>query len=143
VSLQKDLIEETLNLLKYIDCNTSNSNLPSLLQLRTLSYIKKEKKVKTTDLSKELNVTPATVTAQIDRLVKGKWVERYNCEKDRRVIYLCLTKKANKQLDAMVGNTFKKITWLFDDLTKAEQNQLLNLIKKMKKTAEREQLKNE
>lgn len=143
MSLQKDLIEETIDLVKHIDINANRGNTPSLLQLRTLMYIKENGRVKTTDLAKEFNVTPATITSQIDRLVKAKWIERINCEKDRRVIYLCLSTKSKKQVDAMVGNTIQKMSWIFTDLTKAEVKQLYNIIHKMHKTAHRRTKSNE
>jgi len=140
VAIQKDIIDETIDLLKYIDTTPSGSN-PTLLQLRTLSYIKQNKDVKTTDLAREFHITPATVTSQIDRLVKGGWIERSSSDKDRRVTYLILSSKAKRHIDSVIGNTYQKLNWIFNGLSKNEMKQLYNIIKKMQKTAERRKKK--
>ncbi|NLZ24820.1 MarR family transcriptional regulator [Candidatus Dojkabacteria bacterium] len=140
MAIQKDIIDETIDLLKYIDTTPSGSN-PTLLQLRTLSYIKQNKDVKTTDLAREFHITPATVTSQIDRLVKGGWIERSSSDKDRRVTYLILSSKAKRHIDSVIGNTYQKLNWIFNGLSKNEMKQLYNIIKKMQKTAERRKKK--
>ena len=63
-----------MDLVKHLDLKMDSECKLSPLQLRTLSYVKEYECVKPTDLAKEFNITPATVTAQIDKLVKRRWL---------------------------------------------------------------------
>lgn len=51
-------------------------------------------------VAKELHLTPGTLTATIDRLVKKGYVERIRSSADRRVIRLGLTKKGRLEYRA-------------------------------------------
>jgi DNA-binding MarR family transcriptional regulator len=103
----------------------------TLRQLRTLRYIQEKGTVRASDLADEFNVTPATITAQIDRLVKTGWLERVNSEEDRRAINIALTKLAQKNLKKITQDNLDKLDWVFDPLNKGEQDQLLKILEKI------------
>lgn len=81
------------------------------------------------EVAKELHLTPGTLTAMVDRLVRKGYVKRLRSEDDRRVIRLGLTKKGLviyraheafhnmmvrsflKDLDATEIKTIEKALW--------------------------------
>ncbi|MCI5762152.1 MAG: MarR family transcriptional regulator [Ligilactobacillus agilis] len=81
------------------------------------------------EVAKELHLTPGTLTAMVDRLVRKGYVKRLRSEDDRRVIRLGLTKKGQviyraheafhnmmvrsflKDLDATEIKTIEKALW--------------------------------
>jgi len=137
VPLEKQIIQNTLDFIKNIELRSYKKGELSPLQLRTLVFIKDKGCVKSSELAKQFNVTPATITAQIDKLVSNGWLERCDDGNDRRVINITLTKMADKEVDALVDKTVKKYDWVFKSLTKEEQKQFLNLVIKINQNAHR------
>ncbi len=135
--LEKQIIQNTLDFIKNIELRSYKKGELSPLQLRTLVFIKDKGCVKSSELAKQFNVTPATITAQIDKLVSNGWLERCDDGNDRRVINITLTKMADKEVDALVDKTVKKYDWVFKSLTKEEQKQFLNLVIKINQNAHR------
>jgi DNA-binding MarR family transcriptional regulator len=135
VPLQKQIVQNTLDLIKNIDIRSYKKGELSPLQLRTLVYIKEKGCVKSSDLAKQFNVTPATITAQIDKLVNSGWLERCDDGDDRRVINITLTPKAEKEVDSMVEKTVQRYEWVFKSLTKQEQKTFLELVTKINQNA--------
>ena len=133
--LQREILRQAIDLVKHLDLKIDSECKLSPLQLRTLSYVKEFECVKPTDLAKEFNITPATVTAQIDKLVKKGWLKRDGCKDDRRVINISLTQKAKKELEPVIEKTVEKYNWIFEILTKEEQKQLLNIFTKVHENA--------
>ena len=109
----------------------------SLLEIRTLLFIKKHKSVKPMDISKEFGVTPATVTVQIDRLVKKGCVVRKSNKDDGRSVKVSLTNKAKKQLDQITNEKLKSYDAIFKNLTQEDQKKLLKLMEKMESGTEK------
>lgn len=103
-------------------------------------FIKDKGCVKSSDLARQFNVTPATITAQIDKLVNNGWLERCDDGNDRRVINITLTAKAQEEVDALVEKTIKKYNWVFQSLTKEEQKQFLSLVIKINQNAHKGEL---
>ncbi len=133
--LQKQIIQNTLDFIKNIELRTYKKGELSPLQLRTLVFIRDKGCVKSSDLAKQFNVTPATITAQIDKLVANGWLERCDDGNDRRVINITLTKKSQKEVDTLVDQTIKRYDWVFNSLTKDEQQTFLNLVIKINQNA--------
>ena len=103
-------------------------------------FIKDKGCVKSSELARQFNVTPATITAQIDKLVNNGWLERCDDGNDRRVINITLTTKAQEEVDALVEKTIKKYNWVFQSLTKEEQEQFLSLVIKINQNAPKSEL---
>jgi len=126
---------QAIDLVKHLDLRTDKECNLSPSQLRTLLYIKKGECVKPTQIAKEFNITPATVTAQIDKLVKKGWIKRTSCKNDRRVVNITLTPKAETELKEVIDKTLGKYEWIFEVLSKEEEQQLLNLFIKIHENA--------
>jgi DNA-binding MarR family transcriptional regulator len=135
VPLRKQIVQNTLDFIKNIDIKSFKKGELSPLQLRTLVFIKDKGCVKSSDLAKQFNVTPATITAQIDKLVNSGWLERCDDGNDRRVINITLTPKAKKDVDIMVEKTVERYEWIFKSLTKEEQKTFLDLVIKINQNA--------
>ena len=133
--LQKQIIQNTLDLIKNIELRSYRKGELSPLQIRTIVFVKDKRCVKSSDLARQFNVTPATITAQIDKLVSNGWLERCDDGDDRRVINITLTEKAKKEVDKLVDQTVKRYDWIFKSLTKEEQKIFLNLVIKINQNA--------
>ncbi|MDX9739234.1 MAG: MarR family transcriptional regulator [Candidatus Dojkabacteria bacterium] len=138
--LEKQIIQNTLDLIKNIELRSYRKGELSPLQIRTMVFIKDKGCVKSSDLARQFNVTPATITAQIDKLVNNGWLERCDDGNDRRVINITLTAKAQEEVDALVEKTIKKYNWVFQSLTKEEQKQFLSLVIKINQNAHKGEL---
>ncbi len=108
----------------------------SLLEIRTLAHINEKKNSKPGDLAKEFMVTPATMTVQIDRLVKKGYVEKIVDKDDRRAVNLMLTPTGKKNLREIVSGKLKSYDIVFNSLTEKEQLKLLELMEKILKALE-------
>lgn len=135
MSTRREILKQAIDLVKHLDLRTDEECHLSPLQLRTLSFVKIGECVKPTEIAKEFNITPATVTAQIDKLVKKGWIKRTSCKDDRRVVNITLTQKALKELDGVIDKTLGKYDWIFEVLTKEEEEQLLKLFIKIHENA--------
>lgn len=131
MSLQRDILRQILDLVKHLDLQNNQKCKLSPLQLRTLTYVQEKECTKPTEIANEFNITPATVTAQIDKLVEKGWLKRCTCDNDRRAINITLTQKSKKELEAIIESTVSKYNWIFEALTDKEQKQLLNLFIKI------------
>jgi DNA-binding MarR family transcriptional regulator len=131
MELKRSLARQAIDFIKKIDINDRLEEKLSPLQLRILTFIQERGCVKSMDISRDFNVTPATVTVHIDKLEKGKWLRRCSNGEDRRVTNIRLTKKAERELDEMVNKVLKKYEWLFSTLTESEQKQLHTLFVKI------------
>ncbi len=116
--IQKQIVQNTLDLIKNVELRSYRKGELSPLQIRTMVFIKDKGCVKSSELARQFNVTPATITAQIDKLVNNGWLERCDDGDDRRVINITLTKKAQEEVDELVEKTIKKYNWVFQSLTK-------------------------
>lgn len=76
-----------------------------------------------------IQVVPA-ITGLIDRLEKADLVSRHRCEKDRRVVYIEITKKALKLLEEMDQPVIDLHHQLVGQLSRTELKDLIRLLEK-------------
>jgi len=131
VPLQSQIVKNTLDFIKNVELKSYKKGELSPLQIRTMVFIKDKGCVKSSELARQFNVTPATITAQIDKLVNKGWLDRCDDGNDRRVINITLTEKAKKEVDQLVEQTVKKYSWVFEPLSHEEQKQFLDLVIKI------------
>lgn len=65
----------------------------SVTELHTIEAIGLYELKNMSEIARTLDITVGTLTVAINNLVKKQYVERYRCEKDRRVVKIKLTKK--------------------------------------------------
>lgn len=68
-------------------------------------------------------------TRLMDKLCAKNYIERLNCDYDRRVVKIAITKEGNALLDAIPDNFNKD---LLKNLTEEDAEQLSNLLDKMR-----------
>lgn len=128
---QDYLLGKLIDLSKHIE-NSETPNRPiSMNQIRTLVHIKRKGIVKPGAIAERFNITPATVTSQIDKLVQGGWLVREYDSKDRRAINIKTTSKTDKELQNMLEEALKDYKWVLEALTVEEQKKLLELLIKI------------
>jgi DNA-binding MarR family transcriptional regulator len=136
MEIRREIIDGILrvdSIIRNIDkYNSDNSKYKlSLLEIRTLLFIKENKNVKPIDLVNEFHVTAATVTVQIDRLVKKGFLERVTDQEDARSVNLKFTKLAEEKLDEIIKDRLNSYDVIFKDLSIDDQKQLLVLLEKL------------
>jgi MarR family transcriptional regulator, organic hydroperoxide resistance regulator len=103
----------------------------TLMQALTVCLLDPKEGVPMSSLSNFLSCDPSNVTGIVDRLVSGKFIERKECEQDRRIKRITLTQKgielrqtllhiaAEKRLPNLAGLTDKEVTELIRLFDKA------------------------
>lgn len=69
-----------------------------LPQYRVMVFLEKAGKITVTDLSKQLNVTRATMSVLVNELLKAEIVESIKNSTDKRSFYVRLTESGQKRL---------------------------------------------
>ena len=125
------LLGSLMDISKHIENSEDPNKDLSSNQIRTLAHIYRCEAVKPGEIAERFNITPATVTSQMDKLVEGGWVQRKYDEKDRRAINISLTSKAQKELKDLLSNTLKDYDWILDALNKEERKIFLKMLLKI------------
>jgi DNA-binding MarR family transcriptional regulator len=84
------------------------------------------------DLAAKAHVTSGAITQLLDPLVDQGLLERFEDKQDRRVVRVKLTTKAHTEVKDLRQTQFEEIVHIFDELSDAEINQLVGLLKKVK-----------
>ena len=84
------------------------------------------------DLGELLLVSRANITGLIDNLEQKGYVKREIDPNDRRARYARITKKAEALLDEFMPLHYQNVKALMQDLTSADKEALLTLLKKMR-----------
>jgi DNA-binding MarR family transcriptional regulator len=134
MSNKTEMIKEIFDIARFIGSNKPGSRL-TMIQLRTIMYISENGLVKPTEIAKYFSITPASVTSQIDNLVKEGWLERVYNKDDKRVIEVKLTGRAKNELSLEIEKLNKQCSWIFETLDKEEEKKLLEILKKLNKKA--------
>ncbi len=106
-------------------CTLSTNDLKVLLSLcdREHPSIK--------EISEELQLPMSTLTGIFNKLVDRKFVKRYRCVTDRRVVRVHLTKKGCDAAAIKRENSERFASAVLNILAENEQNQLLFLLEKI------------
>ncbi len=82
-------------------------------------------------LAQMLDLTPRAITGLMAGLEKRKFVTRTRHQSDARITWLSLSEDGNKFLRIARPDTSKKLSGLFEILTKKEQIELVRIIEKL------------
>lgn len=83
-------------------------------------------------LSQRLMVSSGNVTGIVDQLEREQWVQRLPLPGDRRAHRVCLTAQGRQAFDAMAQTHEGWVIELFSSLSERQQNQLHQLLGKLK-----------
>lgn len=82
-------------------------------------------------VAQSLSITTGGLTGITDKLVRGGYITRKRDDKDRRVVYLTITKKGNEALKSMYASRKEFIDKLFHGVSKEEITQLREVTNKI------------
>ena len=100
--------------------------LPSYLRLIDVIYqLSKEGQVRVSDLSNSLKQTTPSITRSLTAMEKLGLIQKNYSEKDKRVVYVSLTKKGNEVYFFYVERYYKKLA---ERLSKYDSNKLNTMI---------------
>lgn len=80
------------------------------------------------ELADRIGVTRPTVTGLIDGLKRQGFIERNVDPQDRRKVVLTLTSKGRDFIDGLMPVQFRKMSAIFDGLSKQQQDELCGLL---------------
>ena len=109
-------------------CSLSSNDLKVLCSLNG----KQDPSIK--DISEELNFPMSTLTGIFNKLVAKELVARDRCREDRRVVRVKLTEHGKKATALKQTNSRQFAIDILRKLSEQEQDQLLNLLKKIVST---------
>jgi MarR family transcriptional regulator, organic hydroperoxide resistance regulator len=106
-------------------------------QLDTMAYLYEHKKAKMSELSKNAMVKMPTMTDMINKLIKTGVVKREHDEKDRRTVWVSITKEVEKMVAFHLNKRDESIASLMKVLTEDEKKQAVTILKKLVNSLER------
>jgi DNA-binding MarR family transcriptional regulator len=109
----------------------------TISQLDTMAYIFEHKKAKMSELAKNAMVKMPTMTDMINKLIKAGTVKREHDEKDRRTVWVSITKDVEKMVAFHLNKRDESIASLMKALTEDEKKQSVGILKKLVNSPER------
>jgi DNA-binding MarR family transcriptional regulator len=103
----------------------------TLPQLVVLGCVRDLGEVTSREISKEADISPATVVGILDNLAAKGLIERYRSTRDRRVVHTRLTEGGVRALDqapSLLGDTFETAYFKLD---RKRRNELLDAIEQV------------
>ena len=100
-------------------------------QILAIFIISQEEQVTMGQLAQMLDLTPRAITGLMAGLEKRKFVTRTKDESDARITWLSLSEAGRKFLKNVRPDASKKLSELFEVLTKKEQIELVRIIEKL------------
>ncbi|MFF2755597.1 MarR family winged helix-turn-helix transcriptional regulator [Psychrobacillus sp. NPDC058041] len=82
-------------------------------------------------IGKKVLISSGSITYVVDKLEQKKFVVRKACPEDRRVTYASLTSVGKTLMDQIYPQYEKKIEGIFDQLTEADLNKMVELLIKI------------
>ncbi|MFC1709557.1 MarR family winged helix-turn-helix transcriptional regulator [Candidatus Omnitrophota bacterium] len=110
-------------------------------QMITILTISELKSCKVSVISKRMGVSPPVVTGLVDRLVANGYVARMRDSKDRRIVFVRLTKKGNTYVGKFKRAIQKKWKQILVHLTDEERTAYIKIMKKLMQVFEQEKAK--
>ncbi|MFC1646437.1 MarR family winged helix-turn-helix transcriptional regulator [Candidatus Omnitrophota bacterium] len=111
-------------------------------QMITILTISELKSCKVSIISKRMGISPPVVTGLVDRLVSNGYVARARDSKDRRTVFVKLTKKGDTYVGKFRRAIQKKWKQILVHLTEEERSAYIKIMKKLMRAIEREKAKN-
>ncbi|MEJ3741180.1 MarR family transcriptional regulator [Bacillus tropicus] len=88
--------------------------------------------LRASELAREMNVKPSTITVTINRLIEQGLVNRYHDREDRRAVIIELTKKGESVVEETIVARNEHIAKYLSFLEFQEKEKLLQLLEKLR-----------
>ncbi|MBO8157532.1 MAG: MarR family transcriptional regulator [Bacillaceae bacterium] len=102
-------------------------------QFATLRFIQYHQPCTSSRIAEEFSIGKSSVTAQINRLFKMGYITRKRDEKDRRVVYLSLTKKGEELIHMINENLYDVLGDILSNFKDEEIQTFIKLYEKFAK----------
>ena len=109
----------------------SGSPRITLPQLETLRFLQEHRAASMRQIANFLAVTPPSATIAIRTLASAGLISRRRDNRNRRMVYLHLTKKGQTLLDTVFKQRCLAFRQLLKRLNKTEQQELFRLMRKL------------
>jgi DNA-binding MarR family transcriptional regulator len=109
--------------------------LPQMLCLRAIASSEDEE-ITAAQVSRQVHLSPATVTGIVDRLERSGFVERERRSRDRRKICLNLTPRGEERLQTMNPSLQDRFLRRLMNIDESEQAQILNALRRIEELME-------
>lgn len=124
-----DQLEDIQRMVHKYNCDQTTSQTQvwhslTVLQLRTLLFVKHQDKVNMRDIAAKLHITASSASLLITRLARTGWLTRVADQHDRRVVYLQLSKPAVQRLNAMTQLRAKRMQAILSSLSQKDLRDL-------------------
>jgi DNA-binding MarR family transcriptional regulator len=96
-----------------------------------LQFLRRNKVVRVTDISKELQLPMFTVSRLVYRLAEGGYLTKEQDSGDRRNYFLHLSEMGEKTLQDIENNTYNRINRNAAEMTDTQVSELLNLAEQL------------
>ncbi|MCX5697257.1 MAG: MarR family transcriptional regulator [Candidatus Omnitrophica bacterium] len=100
----------------------------SLPQFWAMDYLYRTGEDKMSNLAHYLNISPASTTGLIDRLIARKLVVRKNDAEDRRIVRIDLTPKGKSIICSIREQKIRTLTKIFGRVSPGEREHFLNIL---------------
>jgi DNA-binding MarR family transcriptional regulator len=109
----------------------------TIAQLDTLAYLYDKKRAKMSELANNAGVKLPTMTDMVNKLVALGLVRRQHDERDRRTVWVTITKSVEKMVFGHMKQRDEAVAGLMDVLSVDEKKQAAVILKKVVNSLER------
>jgi len=122
------------------DRTTSSSEFThlSILQIHTLSLLKKNASLPMSEIAEYFRIELPSATSLLNKLVALQLVKREQDTKDRRLVKIVLTEKGDDLLKKAMDERVTHIERMLSYLSGTEQQELLRLLEKLNERIEKD-----
>ncbi len=113
----------------------------TLQQYLTLNILIKKGRCMVSDLSRNLGVALSTMTELVNRLVKKQFIKKAKDLKDRRIVWIDLTKKGAKIIQEINRKKQEHILSILEKLTEKERKLLVDILERISQVAKKIEMK--
>jgi DNA-binding MarR family transcriptional regulator len=109
----------------------------TIAQLDTMAYLYEHKKAKMSEMAKNAGVKMPTMTDMVNKLVNMGIVKREHDERDRRTVWVHITKNVEKMVFSHLKQRDEAVAGIMDVLTVEEKKHAAAILKKIVNSLER------
>jgi DNA-binding MarR family transcriptional regulator len=107
---------------------TNNLTHLSILQIQTLIFLNQNQKVSMGDIAEYFRIELPSATSLVGKLCDQKLVERYEDQKDRRLVRISLTGEGKTLLEQAICQRRKKLEKVLSYLSEQEKSELFTIL---------------
>ncbi len=109
----------------------------TIAQLDTMAYLYEHKRAKMSELAKNAGVKMPTMTDMVNKLLKSGLVKREHDERDRRTVWVSITKNVEKIVAGHMKQRDEAVAGIMGALSAGEKRQAASILKKVVNSLER------